>query len=135
VPPLDAGDPLAAPSYRAVDLETGTVARLLARDPALSYADPPELSPDGRFALVAAAGSAGARTWLLNAEAIDATELSGAEAHFSPDGCHVVVQAHDRGGSAVQVIPAGGERPRGSTSRMDIDMLAWVANASAQPNA
>jgi len=99
VPFGEDSDPLAGPSYRGVNLDTGEVGRLLEQSPDLQFVQQPLLSSDGRYSLVIGQTDSRQTLWLLDAEALQATQIAEGPtvtAQFSPDGCQVAVTRESR---------------------------------------
>jgi hypothetical protein len=105
VPLSDESDPLAGPTYRGVDLETGDVGRLLQQPDDMIFLQQPVMSMDGRYSLVLGQTDTRQTLWLLDAVELRSVELAdGASVTglFSPDACHVAVTTE----TAVDGIPS-----------------------------
>lgn len=125
VPTGPSDDPLTAPAFRSVDLETGAVARLLPRDPAATYLEPPVLSVNGRIALVTTVETT-SRQWLLDAAAIDALEMPAGDAHLSPDACHVAVAVTSASSVSVGTWDTDGDDEPRLVEMSNARLLIWV---------
>lgn len=127
VPSPTNSDPLSGPVYRAVDLETGVIARLLELDSDTVYDRQPVLSPDSSRALVFGTNDDGESVWLLDAVELQVRTVGSGiavDALFSPDGCFVSIETSETGPSVVAMV-RNGEQPIVVLERADL--LAWVA--------
>jgi hypothetical protein len=127
VPSPTSSDPLSGPVYRAVDLETGAVARLHEQRADTVYDRQPALSPDSNRALVFGSVAGGAQVWLLDASELKVWQVGSGEtvdAYFSPDGCAIAVEVGEVGRTLVAVTRLD-QTPFGTLN--DVDLMAWIA--------
>jgi hypothetical protein len=130
IPFGDQGSALSEPAFRAFDLETGKIGRLLEQPDSMDFVAQPVLSADGRRSLVTGESGIRSTTWLLDAVDLRAVELANGvsvSGHFSPDGCHaaISIQTSIDGipSYSVRVFSADGEH---LTAVSASSALAWV---------
>lgn len=119
IPPAASDDPISGPVFRSVDLDTGAVGRLFEQPNGVAFDLAPQLSPDGRLALVTGETNRGETLWLLDAADLTATRILGGlsvAGVFAPGGCQVAVRVETSidgiPGTVSSILPLNGEPAR-----------------------